>query len=57
MAIIIEIVNPKMNLSKRIDVTNYTKKEKIKTYSVYAKAGYGVYVAEGIEEMLKGARL
>lgn len=57
MAIIIEIVNPKMNLSKRIDVTNYTKEENIKTYSVYTKAGFGVYVAEGIDEMIKGARL
>jgi len=57
MAIIIEIVNPKMNLSKRIDVTNYTKEEKIKTYSVYTKAGFGVYVAEGIEEIIKGERL
>lgn len=57
MAIIIEIVNPKNNLSKKIDVTNYTKQEKIKTYSVYTKAGFGVYLAEGIEEIIKGARV
>lgn len=57
MAIILKVVNPKSGLSKTIDVTNYTREENIKTYSVYTKAGYEVYVIEGIEEMLKEVRL
>ena len=55
--IVLRILNPKTNLDKRVDVTNYTKEEKIKTFSVYQKAGYGVYVVEGIEEITKGARV
>jgi len=51
--IILEIRNEKAELDKEIDVTNYTKEEMCRTFAIYLKAGYGVYVAEGIEEILK----
>jgi len=50
--VILEIRNEDMNLSKRIDATNYTQKEMCKTFAVYMKAGFGVYVAQGIDEIL-----
>ena len=52
--IILQVVNPAMGLSKNIDATNYTKQEMCKTFKVYMQAGYNVYVAKGIEKIVKG---
>lgn len=54
--IVLRILNPKTNLDKKVDVTEYTKQEKCKLFDVYTKAGYGVYVVEGVEQIIEGAR-
>lgn len=51
--IVLEIRNEKMGLSKQVDATEYTPQEMCKTFAVYMKAGYNVYVAEGIETIIE----